>query len=100
MVVGAPHVERIAALKAKYDPILIVGPHCVEPSQIGSERVQSVPGWHFQVVKPRHGVDLIELATHVWPELARNPSGRLTVDAVPNVPGRLIGERPDHRIAL
>jgi hypothetical protein len=98
VVIGALHVERISAFEAKYDPILIVDR--VEPSQISAERVQSVTGRYFQVVKPRHRVDLIEFATLVWPELARDPPSRLTVDAVPDVPGRFIGERPDHRIAL
>ena len=100
MVVGALHVERISAFEAKHDPILIVDSHCVEPSQISAERMQSVPGRHFQIVKPRDPVDLIESATHVWPEFASNPPRRLTIDAVPDVPGRYIGERPEHRIAL
>ena len=50
---------------------------------------------HFQRVKPRPSVDLIEFATHVWPEFARNPPRRLTIDAVPDVPRRFIGKRPD-----
>ena len=100
MVVGALHVECVSAFEAKHDPILIVDSHGVEPSQTGAERVQSVPGRHFQIVKLRHRVDVIEFATHVCPELARNPPSRLAVDAVPDVPARYIGERPDHRIAL
>jgi hypothetical protein len=100
VIVGAPHVKRVCAFEAKHDPILVVDSHGVEPSQISAERVQSVPGRHFQIVKLRHRVDLIEFATHVWPELARNPPSRLAVDAVPDVPGRPIGELPDHRIAL
>ena len=100
MVVRAQHVERISAFEAKHDPKLVVDSHRVEPSQISTERVQSVPGRHFQFVKPRHRVDLIEFPTHVWPELARNPPRRLTVDAVPDVAGRFIGERPDHTMAL
>jgi hypothetical protein len=99
VVVGALHVERISAFEAKHDPILVVDSHGVEPSPISAERVQSVPGRHFQIVKFCHRVDLIEFATPVWPELARNPPSRLAVDAVPDLPGRFIGERPDHRIA-
>jgi hypothetical protein len=100
VIVGALHVERISAFEAKHDPILIVDSHRVEPSQISAEAVQSVTGRHLQIVKPSHRVDLIEFATHVCPELARNPSSRLAVDAVPDVPRCFIGERPDHRIAL
>src|SRR5215510_12858841 len=100
VVVGALHVERVSAFKAKHDPILVVDSHRVEPSQISAEGLQSVTGRHLQIVKPRHRVDLIEFATHGCPELARNPPSRLTVDAVPDVPGRFIGERPDHWIAL
>ena len=94
------HVERISAFEAKHDPTLIVDSHRVEPSQISAKGVQSVTGRHLQIVKPSHRVDLIEFATHVWPEFARNAPRRLTVDAVPDGPGRFIGERPDHRIAL
>ena len=100
MVVGALHVEHVSVFEAKHDPILVVDAHRVEPSQISAEGVQSVTGRHLQIVKPSHRVDLIEFATHVCPELARNPSSRLAVDAVPDVPGRFIRERPDHRIAL
>jgi hypothetical protein len=100
VVVGALDVERISAFEAKYDPILVVDSHGVEPSQIGAKAVQAVTGRHLQIVKPSHRVDLIEFATHVGPELARNPPSCLTVDAVPDVPGRFTGERPDHWIAL
>jgi hypothetical protein len=100
VVVGALHVECVSAFEAKHDPILVVDPHRVEPSHISAEGVQSVTGRHLQIVKPSHRVDLIEFATHVCPELARNPSSRLAVDAVPDVLGRFIRERPDHRIAL
>jgi hypothetical protein len=100
VVIGAPHVERIAAFEAKHDAILVVDSDRVEPSQISPEGVQSAPGRHFQIVKPRHGVDLIESATDVWPEIAGNPPGGLAVHAVPDVPRRFICERPDHRIAL
>ena len=100
MVVGALHVESVGAFKAKYDPILIVDSHRVEPSQVSAERVQLVPGWHSQVLKPHHRIELIEFATHVRPELARNSSSRLAVDAVPDVPRCLIRQRPDHNLAL
>lgn len=100
MIVGTPHVERVCAFEAKHDPMLIVDSYRVEPSQISAERVQSVPGRHFQIAKPRHRVYLIELTTHVRPELAWDPSSRFAVEAVPDIPGRFIGERPDHRIAL
>jgi hypothetical protein len=39
-------------------------------AQIGAERVQSVPGPHLQIVELGDRIDLIEFATHVWPELA------------------------------
>ena len=100
MVVGALHVECVSAFEAKHDPILVVDPHRVEPSQISAEGVQSVTGRHLQIVKPSHRVDLIEFATHVCPEIARNPSSRLAVDAVPDVPRGVIRQRPDHSLAL
>jgi len=94
------HVDRVSAFEAKHDPILIVDSYRVEPSQISAEGVQSVPGRYFQIVKPRHRVYLIELATDVRPELTWDPSRRFAVDAVPDIPGRFVGERPDHWIAL
>ena len=100
MIVGAPKLERVCAFEAERDPILIIHANGVQPSQVTDERVQPVAGRHFEILEPRHGVDLIEFETHAWPELARNPPSRLTVDAVPDVPGRFIGKRPDHRIAL
>ena len=100
MVVGASHVERISAFEAKHDPILIVDSHRVEPSQISAGGVQPVTGRHLHIVKPGHRVDLIEFATHVCPQLARNPSSRRAVDAVPDVTRGVIRQRPDHSLAL
>ena len=97
MAVGAQHVERIAACEAKYDPILIVHSHRVRPSQISAERVQTVSGRYFQVVNARYGVKLIEFATYDRPQLTRHAPSRFAVDAVPDVPRRLVRERPDHR---
>ena len=57
MVVGALDVEGVSAFEAEHDPILIVDSLRVEPSPIGTERVQSVAGRHFYVVKSRHRVD-------------------------------------------
>ena len=90
---GASHVERVRAFEAEHDPTLIVHAHGVQPSQITGERVQLVTGWHFQILEPRDGVDLIESATHTRPELARNPPSRLAVDAVPDVPRDVIRQR-------
>jgi hypothetical protein len=53
-------------LQAKHDPILVVDPHRVEPSQISAEGVHSVTGRHLQIVKPSHRVDLIEFASETW----------------------------------
>jgi hypothetical protein len=100
VVIGALHVDRVWAFEAEHDPILIVHAQRVEPSQITAERVQPVPGWHSQILEARDSVELIKLATHDWPELARKPTGRFAFGAVPDVPRRLICERPDHRITL
>ena len=48
MVVGAPHVERIAAFEAKYDPILIVDAQGVEPSQSVPSACSLFPGGTFK----------------------------------------------------
>jgi hypothetical protein len=100
VIIGASHVECVRAFEAEHDPILIVHAHGVRPSQVSGERVQLVSGWHFQIFEPRDGIDLIEPATHIRPELARNPPSRLAVDAVPDVPRDVIRQRPDDRVAL
>lgn len=100
MIVGAPHVERVSAFEAEHNSILIVHTHSVPPSHGTAERVQPVAGWNFQILEARYGVDLIEFATHVRPELTRNPPSRLAVDAVPDVPRSVICQRPDHSLAL
>ena len=69
-------------------------------SHVTTERVQPVAGRSFQILEARYGVDLIEFAAHVLPELARDPPSRLAVDAVPDVPRGVIRQRPDHSLAL
>ena len=100
MIVSAPHVERVGAFEAEHDSILIVDADGVKLSQVPAKRVQSVARRHFQVLKPRDGVDLIQLATHIRPEFTRNPSGRLAIDAIPDVPRGVIRKRSDHCVAL
>ena len=100
MIVGAPHIERISAFEAEHDSVLVVHTYGVPPSHVATERVQPVAGRNFQILEARYGVDLIEFATHVRPELTRNPPSRPAVDAVPNVPGGVIRQRPDHCLAL
>jgi hypothetical protein len=100
VIVGTPNIERVRAFEAEHNPILIVHPYGVPPSQVAAERVQSGAGRHFQIFKPRYRVDLIEFATHVRPELTRNPTSRLAVDAIPDVPRGVIRQPPDHSLAL
>jgi hypothetical protein len=100
VIVGAPHVERVSAFKAEHDSILVVHADGVEPSHVTTERVQPVAGRNFQIVEARYGVNLIEFATHVLPELTRDPPSRLGVDAVPDVPCGVICQRSNHRLAL
>jgi len=96
VVISAPNIERVTAFETEHDSILIVHADGVRASQLTSERVQPVPGWHLQIVKLGHGVDLIEFPTHDWPELTRNPPRSFAVDAVPDVLGGVIRQRPDH----
>ena len=100
MIIGAPHVEGVSAFEAEHDLILIVHTQGVQPSHVPDERVQPVAGRNFQILEARYGVDLIEFATHVRPELTRNPPSRLAVDAVPDIPSGVIRQRPNHRLAL
>lgn len=100
MIVGAPHVERVSAFEAEHDSILVVHTYGAQPSHVTTERVQPVAGRNFQILEARYGVDLIEFATHVRPELTRNPPSRLAVDAVPDVPRGVIRQRPNHSLAL
>ena len=100
MIVGASHIERVSAFKAEHDSILVVHTDGVEPSPVTAERVQPVAGRNFQILEARYGVDLIEFATHVLPEITRDPPSRLAVDAVPDVSCRVICQRPNHRLAL
>ena len=100
MIVSAPHLERVRAFEPEHDPVLIVDAHGVIATKVTGKRVQPIPGRDFQVIDPRHGVDLIQFATDNGPELAGGASSCLRVDAVPNVARRVIGQRPDHRVAL
>jgi hypothetical protein len=100
VIVGAPHVERVSAFETEHDSILVVHTYGVQPSHVTTERVQPVAGRNLQILEARYGVDLIEFATHVRPELTRNPPSRLAVDAVPDVPRGVIRQRPNHSLAL
>jgi hypothetical protein len=100
VIVGALDVERVSAFEAEHDSILVVHTYGVQPSHVTTERVQPVAGRNSQILEARDGVDLIEFATNVRPDLTRNPPSRLAVDAVPDVAGGVIRQRPNHSLAL
>ncbi len=100
VVVGAAHVERVGALEPENDPILVVHTHGVLPFQVPGKRVQPIPGRYLQVVELRDGIDLVQFAANDRPQVPGDPAGGLRIDAVPDVPGRVVGQRPNHRLAL
>lgn len=100
MIVGATHIERICSFETKHDAVLIVDAHGVKTSTVTGERVQPIPGRHLQVLEPGNRVELIELPAHDRPQLAGDAPGRFAVDTVPDIPRGVVGERPNHRIAL
>jgi hypothetical protein len=100
VIVGTPHVERICALEAEHDAILVVDTYPVNAAEVARERVQTIPGRYFRVIEPSHRIDLIQFPAHDWPQLARNAPSRLAVDAVPDVARGVIRQRPNHCIAL
>ena len=100
MIVGAPHVQRVRTVEPEHDPILVVHAQGMEPSKVTAQRVQPIPGRHFQVIKPRYDIYLIQFTARDRPELPRDASRRLAVNAVPDVPRGVIRQRPNHSIAL
>lgn len=100
VVIGAAHVERVGAFEPEHDSILVVDAHGVLACQVAGERVQSVSGRHPQVIDPRHRVDLIQRAADERPQILGDTTGGFRVDAVPDVPCRVVGQRPNHRVAL
>ncbi len=100
MIVGAPNVERVRPLESEDDPILVVHADRVPASEVTAEHVQPITRRHLQVVQPLYRVDLVELPAHDGPQISRDAPGGFGVDAVPDVPCRVIGQRPDHQLAL
>ena len=100
VVVSAAHVECVRAVESEDDSILIVHANRVPASSIARERVQTIPRWHFEVFEPGHGVDLVQPPPNDWPQLTWDASGGLRVDAVPDVPRRVVGQCANHTIAL
>jgi hypothetical protein len=96
VVVGAAHVESVFSLEPEDDPTLLVYANRVKTGKIIYQPVQPIPRWDPQVVEFGHRIDLIQLALNDRPDRSRNPSGGFAIDAVPDVPGRVISERPDH----
>lgn len=100
VVVGAAHVERVGTFEPEHDSVLVVDAHGVLAFQIAGERVQSISRRHPQVVELPHGIDLIQFAADDRPQGFRDPTGGLRIDAVPDIPGHVVGQRPNHRLAL
>ncbi len=96
VVVGAAHVERVGTFEPEHDSVLVVDAHGMPSFEIPGERVQSIAWRHPQVTELRHSIDLIELAADDRPHVLRDSSGSLRIDAVPDVPGRVVGQRPNH----
>ena len=100
VIVGAAHAERVGTFEPEHDSILVVDAHGVLSFQIASERVQSISRRHPQVVELPHGIYLIQFASDDRPQVLRDPAGGLRIDAVPDIPGRTVGQCPNHRLAL
>ena len=100
VVVGAADVEGIGTFESEHDSVLVVDAHGVLALQIAGERVQSVARRHPQIVERGHGIDLIQLAADNRPQVLRDSAGRFRIDAVPDIPGRVVGQRPNHYLAL
>jgi hypothetical protein len=96
VVVGAAHVEGVFSLEPEDDPILLVHPNRLKTGKIVYQRVQPISRRDPPIVEFGHRVDLIQLALNDRPDRSRNPSGGLAVDPVPDIPGRVVSERPDH----
>jgi hypothetical protein len=76
VIVSAPHVERVCAFEPEHDPMLVVHAHCVETSKVAAERVQPIPRRHFQIIKPRYGVNLIQFAANPTHTASGKNTGR------------------------
>lgn len=100
MITGASHFERIGAFESEHDAVLIVHPHRVPTPEVTRERVQPISGRYLQVVEPSYRVDLVQFPSHGGPEHARDAPSRLAIDAVPDIARCVIGQRPNHQLAL
>jgi len=96
VVVGAADVEGVLPLEPEDDRYWSFTRNRVTTGQIVDQRMESIPRRHSQLVESSHRVELIQLALDHGPYRSRNASGGLAVDAVPDVPGRDVGDRPNH----
>ena len=96
MIVSASDVESVLALEAENDAVLIVDSNGVVPHEVVGQRMKTIYWWHAEIIERRHRVDLIQLALGCGPERLRNSTGGLAVDSVPDIPGRVVSQRPDH----
>jgi hypothetical protein len=97
--VGAANINGVRPFKPEGDSVLVVDPDGMPTAKVTRQRVQPIPWRHLQVIEPGHRIDLIQLTTHDRPQFARDTTGCLAVDAIPDVAGRIVRQRPDHSVA-
>lgn len=86
----------ILALESKDNTVLVVHANGVMPGAAALDHVEAIAGWYSEMFECRHRVELIQLASDDRPQRLRNPTSSLAIHAVPNIPSRVVPERPNH----
>jgi hypothetical protein len=80
----------------KDDPPLVIDPNRVEASSVAPERLQPIARWHRKIVKPRGGIQILQLPLGRALEVGREPPCRARHPIVKQVLSQPIPEGPDH----
>jgi hypothetical protein len=90
-------IEGVLSLEPEDDSVLIVHTYRVKPGQVTHQRMQSVARGNPQISQASHGVELIQFPPNDRPKRSGNAPSGFAVDAVPDVSGCVVGQRPNHQ---
>jgi hypothetical protein len=96
VIVGAADIKGVLSVEPEDHSVLLVDAYRVKPGQVTHQRMKSVARGDPQIIQASHGVQLIQFPPNDRPKRSGNAPSGLAVDAVPDVSGCVVSQRPNH----
>ena len=92
MIVFDRNFVGMSNLPPKRHPILVIDPDAVATGVTPFQELETIAGWHHEVVQPSRCVDQLQLALGTAPDISSNGSGGFGVALAKEVSSSLVAK--------